>query len=209
MVAVSRTQARQRPHRERYGQRHHGRGSDRGLWRKPSRSLTSKAAVLGPDRRKEKLELEQIGPRRYKGTFELWGRGRYQIMASGDDGQGREENVVGAISVALLKRVSQFQIGSHHFETYRGGNRWTDSFRNRADTVRLQTKSQGDYPKCPRLVPFLACLLDSTRRGSAPGPDRLRRYQGMVGHWQEDGIRRDHERVVAAQEPGERRNRAT
>jgi uncharacterized membrane protein/Mg-chelatase subunit ChlD len=71
--------------------------------------LDFQAGVVGPDRRKEPLLLEQIGPRRYKGTFELWGRGRYQIVASGDDGEGREESAVGAISVAYSPEFLNFE----------------------------------------------------------------------------------------------------
>ena len=71
--------------------------------------LNIEARVAGPDGRTEPVEIEQIGPKRYKGTFELWGRGRYQILAAGNDGEGREDKAVGAISIAYSPEFLNFE----------------------------------------------------------------------------------------------------
>jgi Ca-activated chloride channel homolog len=71
--------------------------------------LTIEAQIAGPQNRMETVSLEQTGARRYKGTFPLWGRGRYQILAAAVDSDGRNDKAVGAISVAYSPEFLNFR----------------------------------------------------------------------------------------------------
>lgn len=71
--------------------------------------LTIEAQIVGPQNRTEKLTLEQTGPQRYKGSFPLWGRGRYQILAVAVDSEEREDSAVGALSVAYSPEFLDFR----------------------------------------------------------------------------------------------------
>jgi len=53
--------------------------------------LEVQATAAGPSERSEKVILKQVGPRRYQGTFPLWGQGRYQVIVAGL-GDNRIEN---------------------------------------------------------------------------------------------------------------------
>ncbi|MGK0188407.1 MAG: putative membrane protein [Verrucomicrobiales bacterium] len=71
--------------------------------------LTIEAQVVGAQNRTETVTLEQTGPRRYKGTFPLWGRGRYQILAVAVDSEDRKDSAVGALSVAYSPEFLNFR----------------------------------------------------------------------------------------------------
>ncbi|HAI12960.1 MAG TPA: hypothetical protein DCM28_14730 [Phycisphaerales bacterium] len=49
------------------------------------------AQVIGPDGQSRTVALEQIAPKRYEARFDLWGEGRYQVIAtaSGDNKNNR------------------------------------------------------------------------------------------------------------------------
>ncbi|MEX2286058.1 MAG: VWA domain-containing protein [Planctomycetaceae bacterium] len=50
------------------------------------------ARVSGPrDQVQDAVSLKQIGPRRYRGTVPLWGRGRYQVMVRPQSGGDRKD----------------------------------------------------------------------------------------------------------------------
>ncbi|MCP4616582.1 MAG: VWA domain-containing protein, partial [Bradyrhizobium sp.] len=66
------------------------------------------AQVRGPRQRQETVNLKQIGPRRYQAEFELWGRGRYQIIAAGI-GAGRSEQVAGGFVVPYSPEYLRFR----------------------------------------------------------------------------------------------------
>ncbi|MEZ5326242.1 MAG: VWA domain-containing protein [Verrucomicrobiales bacterium] len=71
--------------------------------------LTIEAQIAGPQNRIETVTLEQTGARRYKGTFPLWGRGRYQILAAAVDSDDRTDKAVGALSVAYSPEFLNFR----------------------------------------------------------------------------------------------------
>ncbi|MBL4700824.1 MAG: VWA domain-containing protein, partial [Phycisphaeraceae bacterium] len=41
-----------------------------------------KAQVIGPDGQPQTVIMEQVAPKRYEARFELWGEGRYQVIAT-------------------------------------------------------------------------------------------------------------------------------
>ena len=71
--------------------------------------LSIEARITGPQNRSETLRLEQTGPNRYKGTFPLWGRGRYQVLALAVDSDERNDTALGAISVAYSPEFLNFR----------------------------------------------------------------------------------------------------
>ena len=66
------------------------------------------AGVKGPDDKEIQLKLEQAGPRRYQGKFDLWGEGRYQIFAVGAGGD-RNESVTGGMVVPYSAEYLKFR----------------------------------------------------------------------------------------------------
>ncbi len=64
--------------------------------------------VAGPDDMGADLKLEQTAPRRYQGKFDLWGQGRYQIMAAGGDGK-RNETATGGLIVPYSPEYLKFR----------------------------------------------------------------------------------------------------
>jgi uncharacterized membrane protein/Mg-chelatase subunit ChlD len=70
--------------------------------------LDLQARVTGPGNRNETVQLRQIGPHRYQGYFPLWGKGRYQVLASGEGG-GRNEQAFGGFAVAYSSEYLRFR----------------------------------------------------------------------------------------------------
>jgi len=70
--------------------------------------LELRAQVRGPRQRQETVSLKQVGPRRYQAEFDLWGRGRYQIVAAGV-GAGRSEQVAGGFVVPYSPEYLRFR----------------------------------------------------------------------------------------------------
>lgn len=70
--------------------------------------LELQSQVAGPDSQTRRIELRQVGPRRYEGRFDLWGEGRYQIMAMGA-GDGRDERVLGGFVVPYSSEFLRFR----------------------------------------------------------------------------------------------------
>jgi len=66
------------------------------------------AVVAGPhDRTPESLVLKQVGPTRYQASFPLWGKGRYQVRATGE-GDGRKETTHGGLIVSYSPEYLKF-----------------------------------------------------------------------------------------------------
>ena len=65
------------------------------------------AAVAGPHDRTESLTLKQVGPTRYQASFPLWGKGRYQVRATGV-GDGRKESAHGGLIVSYSPEYLKF-----------------------------------------------------------------------------------------------------
>ncbi len=70
--------------------------------------LDLQARVSGPGGRVDTVPLRQTGARRYQGTFPLWGKGRYQVLAAGEGG-GRSERAVGSFAVAYSPEYLRFR----------------------------------------------------------------------------------------------------
>lgn len=70
--------------------------------------LTVAAMVAGPNNKKIEIKLKQDGPGRYKTSFPLWGKGRYEVMAvaSGDD---RQERVNSSFAVPYSAEYLRFR----------------------------------------------------------------------------------------------------
>jgi uncharacterized membrane protein len=70
--------------------------------------LDVEVAVRGPQERSETVRLRQTGPRRYEGTFNLWGRGSYQVVGVGT-GAGRADRVVTGFVVPYSPEYLRFR----------------------------------------------------------------------------------------------------
>ncbi len=66
------------------------------------------AEVAGPRGKSLKLRLEQVGPRRYRAEFPVWGNGHYHIMASAA-GSGRTERALGRFVVPYSPEYLRFR----------------------------------------------------------------------------------------------------
>jgi uncharacterized membrane protein/Mg-chelatase subunit ChlD len=73
--------------------------------------LRVEARVAGPRGESVTVPLRQIGPRRYQGSFPLWGKGRYQVMAAaaGRAGASEPENVMGGFAVPYSPEYLKFR----------------------------------------------------------------------------------------------------
>ena len=72
------------------------------------------ARVAGPDGKSLELPLQQVAPRRYQAEYPLWGKGRYQVAASGVSlaaagGQARSEQAVNGFSVPYGAEYLRFK----------------------------------------------------------------------------------------------------
>lgn len=70
--------------------------------------LEMAAEVTGPANKTMNVKLYQEGNRRYRGTFPLWGKGRYEIVAAAV-GKKREEKVVGAFVIPYSAEYLRFR----------------------------------------------------------------------------------------------------
>lgn len=73
------------------------------------RFLQPEVRVTGPRDRSRTLQLRQSGPRRYQATFDLWGRGRYQVVGAAASGEDRVERFVGGFAVPYSAEYLRFQ----------------------------------------------------------------------------------------------------
>ena len=70
------------------------------------------AKVSGPRGETATVALKQVAPRRYQGTFPLWGKGRYQVMAAGlgtAGGKERNEQALGGFAVPYSPEYLRFR----------------------------------------------------------------------------------------------------
>jgi len=72
------------------------------------RFLEIEADVSGPHDRSERVKLKQTGPRKYEGRFDLWGKGRYQVLGVGVGG-GQDERVFGGFVVPYSPEYLRFR----------------------------------------------------------------------------------------------------
>jgi len=71
--------------------------------------LELRARVTGPREQTEIVKLKQVGPRRYRATVPLWGRGRYQVMAVPVAGDREEERAFGGFIVPYSPEYLRFR----------------------------------------------------------------------------------------------------
>ena len=70
------------------------------------------ARVTGPRGESATVPLKQVAPRRYQGSFPLWGKGRYQVMAAGTGSAGgkeRNEQAIGGFAVPYSPEYLRFR----------------------------------------------------------------------------------------------------
>ena len=70
--------------------------------------LELETRIVGPQQRSEAVHLTQVGPRRYRGEFGLWGKGHYQVATVGEGG-GRSEQAVGGFAVPYSPEYLYFR----------------------------------------------------------------------------------------------------
>lgn len=70
--------------------------------------LEIETRVTGPRNRSITLHPKQVGPRRYQAEFDLWGKGRYQILALGA-GDARQESAMGGFAVPYSAEYLRFR----------------------------------------------------------------------------------------------------
>jgi uncharacterized membrane protein len=70
--------------------------------------LELQAHVRGPREQEQVVPLKQIAPRRYQASFPVWGTGRYQVLAVGDDAD-RQERVHGGFIVSYSPEYLRFR----------------------------------------------------------------------------------------------------
>ena len=123
--------------------------------------LEISASVKGPRDREETIELRQISPRRYEGEFELWGKGRYHLLAAGGAGD-RVENSVGGFVVPYSPEYLRFRSNPIVLRDIAGrtGGRMLEGGETSAQLFpaerprRISSASVVDW-----FLIFLACLL--------------------------------------------------
>jgi uncharacterized membrane protein/Mg-chelatase subunit ChlD len=77
-------------------------------YRKGDSFLDLQAQIAGPRGRQQSVALRQTGPRRYEGRFELWGQGRYRVVAAGGEGE-RNEQVFGGFVIPYSPEYLRFR----------------------------------------------------------------------------------------------------
>ncbi|MFG0250884.1 MAG: glutamine amidotransferase [Phycisphaeraceae bacterium JB051] len=65
------------------------------------------AQVIGPDGQSQTIQLEQIAPKRYEARFDLWGEGRYQVIATAS-GDGKNQRMHAGFVVPYSQEYLRF-----------------------------------------------------------------------------------------------------
>ncbi len=119
------------------------------------------AAVTGPRDKMETLRLKQTSPGRYEGEFPLWGKGRYQVMISGEGGQ-RSEQVLGGFAVPYSPEYLRFRSDPRILRMIAGktGGKIFDGSEKPEDIfVRERESRRSSKPVFDLFLMVLACLI--------------------------------------------------
>jgi hypothetical protein len=123
--------------------------------------LDVQASVTGPDDRSEQVTLRQIGPRRYQAVVPLWGKGNYQVLAVGKDGE-RTERAQDGFIVPYSPEYLRFRANPIVLEEIAGSTGGTlltkDSTAKDIYEVRREPK-QSSKPVFDWFLIALACLV--------------------------------------------------
>lgn len=123
--------------------------------------LEIEAQMSGPRRRSETIRLKQTGPRRYRGKFPLWGKGRYQIVAVGV-GDGRSERAVGGFVVPYSPEYLRFRsnpIVLKQIAQRTGGRTLTGDERGEEIFIKERKPKESSRSVADWFLLLLACLV--------------------------------------------------
>jgi len=126
--------------------------------------LKTEAKVLLPDSEVTELELEQIGPGRYRGEYALEKAGSYLVNIAfpmvGADGQTVTQNVQGAVSVPYAKEFQLTQDNAALLRTIaeRTGGRIIE-LDDQPDSIDLFEKIDLETPLAPKRVWDLLAII--------------------------------------------------
>lgn len=70
--------------------------------------LEVNAMVSGPDSKTETIQLKQVSPRRYQAVIPHWGRGQYNVVATGVSGE-RTDKTIGGFVVSYSPEYTRFR----------------------------------------------------------------------------------------------------
>ncbi len=119
------------------------------------------AKIKGPGDVGLDLKLEQVGPRRYQGKFDLWGEGRYQIFAAGV-GDKRNDTVAGGLVVPYSAEYLRFKSNPAVIEKIAeatGGRILTGTETGDEIFVKERKTRRSSKPVFEIFLVLLACLI--------------------------------------------------
>lgn len=73
-----------------------------------ARFLQMQARIIGPGGEAKTVTLEQVGPRRYEASVDLWGEGRYQVVGAAA-GDGKTERLLSGFVIAYSREYLRFR----------------------------------------------------------------------------------------------------
>ena len=157
------------------------------------------ARVAGPDGKTLDLPLKQVAPRRYQAEYPLWGKGRYQVAASGVSlaaagGAARNEQAVSGFSVPYGAEYLRFK--SNPLLLTQIAERTGGRVLSRSDVdvfQRARTMRESSKPVFDWFLIALACLI--------PIDVAVRRVQldwGVVKSWFGLGKKRESTATMGA-----------
>jgi hypothetical protein len=147
------------------------------------RFLQMGAAVMGPHDRNENVTLQQVGPRRYEGRFNLWGQGRYQVAVIGQ-GAGEPEQAVGGFVLPYSAEFLRFRadpIALNEISQYTGGRILKGNETSGDIFVPQRRPHSTDQPLTDVFLLLVACLvpLDVAVRRVQPDLALIRHWLGL------------------------------
>ncbi len=123
--------------------------------------LEIETVVTGPENRSQTVRLKQTGPRRYEGSFPLWGKGRYQVVGAGV-GDGRSERIVDGFVVPYSAEYLRFRsspIVLRQIAERTGGRLLTGDETGEEVFLKDREPKADSRPIAGLLLVVLTCLL--------------------------------------------------
>lgn len=124
--------------------------------------LEIQAQVAGPRSRTRPVRLKQIGPRRYRGEFPIWGTGHYHVIAVANGVGRKNERALGRFAVPYSPEYLRFRsdpIACRRIAERTGGRLLTGKEKGQELFLKEHKPRTSSRPLADWFLVLLACLI--------------------------------------------------